>query len=149
MLKREITYTDFFTDEEVTETFYFNLTKQELKEMQFSQPGGFSAQVERAIETGNLPILFMEFKKLVLAAYGERGEDGKSFNKSPEIAEAFTRTAAYDQLFNELTEVPGALQEFLKGIMPKDVTAQIDFDAVTAEALAKLPAPTPPEAPNG
>lgn len=138
MLKREITYKDFFTDEEVTEVFYFNLTKSELKEMQFSVEGGFGALIERAMDQQSFPVLYIEFKKLILAAFGVRGEDGRSFNKSPEISEAFTKHPAYDALINELTEKEGAIRDFFVGIIPNEVIEGIDFDKIVEDAKERV-----------
>lgn len=151
MLKKEIKYTDF-DGESQTEIVEFNLTKTELQELQFGSVGGFASHIERAMETGNVPTLFIEFKKLILGAYGERSEDRKRFIKSPEIAEAFTQTMAYDALFDELMSNDGALLEFIKGIMPKDVIENIDIGAIQKEAAAKFGTGAelaPPEAPNG
>lgn len=137
MLKRTIKFTDFDGNEQ-EEVHYFNLTKAELKEMQFGQAGGFGAHIERAIESGDIPTLFMEFKTLILKAYGQRSEDGKRFVKSPQIAEEFTQTAAYDQLFNEITEEQGALIEFMKGIMPAEILDQVDITELFEEGGTAL-----------
>ena len=42
MLKRNITYEDF-DGNTVTEAFYFNLSKAELMEMEFTRAGGLGA----------------------------------------------------------------------------------------------------------
>ena len=49
MLKREITYTDFFTEEEVTEEFYFNLTEVEVIELNAQYPGGFEYFMKKLV----------------------------------------------------------------------------------------------------
>ena len=46
MLKKTITYTDF-NGKQRTETFYFNLTKAEVAEMEATVDGGFSTMLER------------------------------------------------------------------------------------------------------
>lgn len=143
MLKKTIKYTDF-DGEEQTEIVNFNLTKSELKELQFQTEGGFGSHIQRAVEKGDLTVLFVEFKRLILMAYGERSEDGKRFVKTPEMAEAFTQTAAYDALFTEITEVDGAVQKFLMGILPEDISSSLDFAAIEGQ-VAKMPPPPAPE----
>lgn len=151
MLKKEITYTDLFTDEKRTETFYFNLTKTELKEMQFGQEGGFTHAIERAMDNADERTLFIEFRKLILATYGVRGENGR-FIKGPEVAHEFTQTPAYDVLFSEITETPGALQKFITGVMPEEVMANINWADIEAQVDERYggstPAPNPPSTQN-
>lgn len=139
MLKRDITYEDF-NGEKVTETFYFNLTKTEIVELELAYEGGLEAGINRIIEAENLKDLVAEFQKIVLMAYGEKSPDGKRFIKNDEMREAFSQTAAYDALFMELATNDDAAATFIKGIIPQDLSRQL------AKVETTPPIPIPPSA---
>ena len=101
MLKKTIKYTDY-NGVERTEDFYFNITKAEAIEMEMTTTGGMSAMIEKIISTQDTPALFKLFKDIILKAYGEKSPDGKTFMKSEEISNAFSRTEAYSELLTEL-----------------------------------------------
>jgi hypothetical protein len=125
MLKRNITYTDF-NDQTVTETFYFNLSKAELVEMEMSIKGGLGEQIREMIRAEDSPKLIALFKRLVLEAYGVKSDDGKRFIKSEQLREEFTQTNAYSELFMELATNNEAAAIFLNGIIPKDVAVEVE-----------------------
>lgn len=137
MLKKEITFDDFNGDK-ATDTLYFNLTKSEIIEMEVGYDGGLDATIKRIIETNDRQALFKEFKKIILASYGEKSDDGKRFQKSDEIRKAFAQTAAYDALFVELATNADAAAAFMKGILPKDMAAEV---ARLENETPTLPAP--------
>jgi hypothetical protein len=120
MLKLPITYINF-DDEEVTETFWFNITKSEFIEFEVSYEGGFVQFMNKIIETQDRKKIIAEFKKLVLWAYGEKSADGKRFVKTPALAEEFSQTAAYDWLFIKLSTDDEYAAMFVNGIVPKDM----------------------------
>lgn len=125
MLKRDITYTDF-NDEKQTETFYFNLTKSELVEVEAGHKGGMDAFIKTIIHTEDNDALIKEFKRLILLSYGEKSADGKRFIKSDELREAFAQTAAFDELFIEIATDETKAVEFIKGIIPKDMSIEVE-----------------------
>jgi hypothetical protein len=139
MLKRNITY-ETFDGDEVTEPYYFNISKSELVELEVEFEGGFGAMLQRIVETNDRAGLVREFKKLILMAYGVKSDDGKRFVKSDELRDEFTQTAAYNSLFMELATNDGAAVEFVMGVLPKDMRAEI------GKEVAK--APSPPTAPT-
>lgn len=118
MYKKVLTYTDF-NDVERTETFFFNLTKAEVLEMELGTTGGLSAMIQGVIDAKDTPQLIRIFKDLVLRSYGEKSADGRRFIKTPEITEAFSQTEAYSEIFMELATNDAAATEFVKGITPK------------------------------
>lgn len=120
MLKRSISYEDF-NGEKVTEVFYFNLTKSELIELEASYQGGLGESLQRIIESNDNDKIVKEFKKLILASYGIKSDDGKRFIKNDQLREEFTQTAAYNELFVELATNDQAAVIFLAGILPKDM----------------------------
>ena len=125
MLKRDITYEDF-DGEKTTETFYFNLTKSEIVELEVAYDGGLQAALLRIVKTNDRKNLVAEFKKIILLSYGQKSEDGKRFIKSDELREGFSQTAAFDALFIELATNDDAAATFLKGIVPKEFSQEMD-----------------------
>ena len=122
MLKKTITYTDY-NGVERTEDFYFHFSKAELAEMEMGTAGGYAEMIKKIIAAQDAPTLIKIFKEIVLKAHGIKSDDGKRFMKSPEIAEAFSQTEAYSQLFMELATNSDAAAKFVNGIMPSDLGA--------------------------
>lgn len=118
MLKKTITFTDY-EGAERTETFYFNISKAEVTEMQYSTAGGYIAMLQKIVDTQDQPKLIEIFKDLILKAYGEKSPDGKRFIKSEELSTAFSQTEAYVELFMELSTSDQAAAEFVTGVFPK------------------------------
>lgn len=126
MLKRPITYEDF-NGQEQTETFYFNLTESELLEMEVEYEGGFTRLMMNVIEAEDEKRIFKEFQKLILMSYGQRSEDGKRFVKSEELMEEFKQHAAFNSLFMELGTQDKKAAEFLIGVLPAKMVAEMDM----------------------
>ena len=120
MFAKTITYTDF-NDVERTETFYFNLSKAEIAEMQLTTEGGLTEKLQKIIDSKDQAEIFKMFKYLILKAYGEKSLDGKRFIKNEELSEGFSQTAAFDEFFMELGTNSDAAQAFVNGIIPKDL----------------------------
>lgn len=118
MLKKTITYTDYDGNER-TEDFYFNLTKAEIAEMQYSELGGFDKVLKKIIDTKDSKRLASLFKEIILKSYGEKSPDGRRFVKSQELREAFSQTEAFSDLYMELASNDKAASEFVNGIMPQ------------------------------
>lgn len=117
MLSKEMTYVDY-NGVEKTETFYFNLTRAEIIEMEVTYPGGLAEEMERSMKSKDPVKLFKLFKELIGASYGEKSPDGRRFVKSPELSQAFFETPAYDQLYMQMTTDEKFAAEFVKGILP-------------------------------
>lgn len=120
MFKKEITFKDY-NDVERKESFYFNLTKAELTEMELSQQGGLGKTIEKVVETKEIPKIMEIFKNLIQKSYGVKSEDGRRFKKSDEITKEFTETEAYSILFMELATDSDAAAAFVNGIIPADM----------------------------
>jgi len=116
MLKKTVTYTDY-NGVERTEDFYFNLTKAEIMEMELTTSGGLAEMITKIVEAKDGPAIIKVFKDLVLKAYGEKSPDGRRFIKSVEIADAFSQTEAYSQIFMELATDADAAAAFVNGII--------------------------------
>lgn len=124
MLKKTITYIDY-NGTERTEDFYFNLSKAEIMEMELSINGGLAEMIKKIVSAQDSPAIIKIFKEIILKAYGEKSPDGKRFVKSEEIAESFSQTEAYSQLFMELATDADAASKFVNGIVPADVRQSI------------------------
>lgn len=122
MLKKTIKYSDYNGDKR-EESFYFNLSKAEVAEMDLSTPGGYTEMINQIIEAKDTTSLVKVFKELILKAYGERPLDSKYFIKIDEngrpLYNKFMQTEAYSELFMELSTNTESAIEFVNGIMPK------------------------------
>ena len=126
MLKKTVTYTDY-NGVERTESFYFNLTKAEIVEMELGVDGGWTARMQKIIDSKDGPTIMREFKKLIMMSYGEKSEDGKRFVKSKELSEKFIQTEAYNTIFMEIVTDSKAAAEFANGILPEDSKSRQDM----------------------
>lgn len=120
MLKKTVSYVDY-NGVERTEDFYFNLSKAEITEMELSVEGGFSKMLEDIVKSKDNMQIVKLFKDIVLKSYGEKSADGKRFVKSKELAEAFSQTEAYSEIFMELALNEDAAAAFVNGIMPANL----------------------------
>jgi len=127
MLKKEIKYTTF-DDEEVSDIFYFNISKAELVELQVDYVEGFDKAINRIVEAEDTQKLIKEFKSLVLFSYGEKSPDGKRFIKNDQLREEFAQSAAYSELFMQLATNANAASEFINSVIPKGLGEALDQD---------------------
>lgn len=121
MYVQKIKYMDY-NGMERNETFYFNFTKAEVVEMEYSVSGGLTAVLNQISETKDFPKLIAIFKDLILKAYGEKSPDGRRFIKSKELSDEFSQTEAYSELYIKLASDTDAALEFIRGIMPGDIS---------------------------
>lgn len=124
MLKKPITYTDY-NGVERTEDFYFNLSKAELMEMELGVTGGMTEMLNKIIAAKDAPSLMKTFKEMIMKSYGIKSDDGKRLIKSEEISTAFIQTEAYSVLFMELITDDKAAADFVNGIIPNEIQAEV------------------------
>lgn len=139
MYKRTVTYTDY-NDQEVTETFYFNLSKKDMTELLKTDPD-IADRLNANMKAGNGALVFSDISKLILLSYGIKGEDGKSFAKKINgvpLSETFGETAAYEQIFSDLVDNLDESAAFLLGIFPQDIAIKAKAQA-EAEMAAQNP----------
>lgn len=132
MLKKTITYTDY-DGVEREEDFYFNLTESELMVMELSEDGGLKKMMEKIVREKNRPKLIEIFQKMIKLSYGEKSPDGRRFIKNEAISEAFSQTPAYDKLFMELATNEDSAINFIRGVIPPEMSANTNKPAL-AEA---------------
>lgn len=137
MIKKTIAYTDYDGNER-EEDFYFNLTKAELTEMQLGTSGGLQKMIENIIKTKDIPRIIEIFKKIILASYGEKSNDGRRFMKSQEITENFTQTEAYSILYMELATDAEKAADFIAGVIPADLKKDFEEAQKTNPELKVL-----------
>ena len=134
MFAKKITYTDF-SGETRTEEFLFNMSKTDIVQWQYSVNGGIDELFKKVTNENDQVSLIQLVKDLIHRAYGEKSIDGKRFEKrrnGVDLADEFEQTAAYDILFMELVQNANAASDFINGIMPTDLVAQMN-------AAPKLP----------
>lgn len=127
MLTKEISYVDA-AGNAVKEELYFNLTKAEITEMEYSVKGGLSAMIETISTTKDIKVVIQIVKDIILRAYGEKYTDSKGimrFMKNDDIRDAFAATEAYSELFISFVKDPDALNAFIVAIMPLDMQKSI------------------------
>lgn len=122
MLQREITFVDF-DDNQVTETFYFNLSKAELVKMQLNVKGGMKTYLETIIKKEDEAAIIEAFDKILLASVGKK-VDGK-FIKTQEVINNFRFSGAYEVIFLQLLTDAKFSSEFVENVMPKGLIDQV------------------------
>jgi len=131
MLKEVIKYEDFDgTDRE--DTFWFNLTKAEILELEFQYNGDLSRRIKQLGEAEDGARVMELFKAIMAKAYGVRKEDG-GFDKSPGLFERFATTEAYSELIMSFLTDPNKMAHFVAGLVsgkkrltPEEVQVEID-----------------------
>lgn len=129
----ERTYTDFFGTER-KEKFYFNLTEAEVAELELTTEGGLQDRLQTIVDSKNQAEIVKQFKQIILLAYGEKSADGRYFDKSEEIANRYSHTQAYSDLFMELSTNAEKAAEFVNMIMPEKLR-----DASAAGNIVAMP----------
>ena len=127
MLKKTITYTDYDGNER-TETFYFNLSRSEIILLETTTPGGYTAMLQRIIDSKDNIELMHIFTELIKKSYGVKSDDGKRFIKNDQLADDFINSAAFDQMFTEFFTTENAAADFAKGIIPQDIIKNLPKD---------------------
>jgi len=137
MFSKRITWNDW-NGNEVSQTFYFHLTKTEMVKLNLKYRGGIVNCMNKALETNDEQQVLMIVDDVIRTAYGEKSEDGQHFEKAKGAkADSFAETGAYDVLFLELVSDPGKLSTFMTEIMPKDLADQV---TKAADNTVMLPA---------
>lgn len=130
MIKKTVTYKDL-NGKERTETFYFHYFESEIMDMEMSEEGGLAERIQRIIDAKDQASLLKVIKKFVIDAYGIKSDDGRRFNKSQEVKDAFVECPAYSKIYMELLTNDELAAEFVNKVVPEDMGAQL------AEIVAK------------
>jgi len=119
MFKKTVTYEDW-NGVERTEDFYFNLTRVELAELEYSSfPGeSMSDHITELMKSRDMGVVIKTIKQMLLISYGVKSPDGKRFVKNDDVRTAFEENPAFDILYMELATDADKAAEFVAGIMP-------------------------------
>lgn len=162
MLKQTVTFKNFDGVEE-TEDLYFHLSLPDLVDMEAEHEEGIGEYLEGVVKSGDNQQLMIVFKDLIRRAYGIRSEDGKRFERSPEISNNFMQTFAYEAFFSTLISSADSAGDFFNGILSTELLAALESEkkktgekaappvnknvfekkAATSESGAPLPPGTP------
>lgn len=123
MLKKTITFENW-NGESCEQTFFFNLTRTELAQLEYSHGGGLTEWIKKAVETRDGKVILATFEEIIKATYGEKSLDGMSFIKNDEIFSKFKGSPAYDILYMELVTDGEKAAQFILDCMPKDLRAE-------------------------
>lgn len=134
MFKITQTYEDF-NGVQRTDDLYFNFTEPQIRRFLEKEPAFTQKNLADIMETKDLLKMTDAIERLLVAAYGEKSDDGKSFIKNKEIQEKFEGSAAFAQLMDDLMYKGDekTVTEFLINIFPKKFA-----DSIKQE-LTKLP----------
>ena len=133
MIKKTVTYTNY-NDEEVTEDFFFNLTKAELVELELSEKDGLAETLQAIVKEEDGKQIVEYFKKIILMGYGEKSSDGRRFIKNEALREEFSQTEAFSELFIELATDAGAAATFINGLVPAKLVAEVEAQVAKEKA---------------
>jgi hypothetical protein len=125
MLKKTVTFEDL-DGNEVTEDFYFHLSKADIIEMEASEQGGMAQHLAAMIATNDNGQILSAVKLILERTVGRRSEDGRRFERSKEITEAFMQSDAYSVVFMDLVTDAAKAAEFFKGVIPAQAAAKLE-----------------------
>ena len=136
MFQTTVTYTDF-DGHERKETLYFNITEQQMRDLYQEDPDFSEKVLNSMIEGKDTGEMLRIMKKLILASYGEKSEDGKVHKKNKEIRENFECSAAFAQLMDDIMYKADEtfLKSFFTQIFPSKFSATINEQFGKAEQL--------------
>lgn len=123
MFKKTITYTDF-NDTEVTQDFYFHLSKAELLAMA-ADGNAIMERIQRIISANDGPAILNEFRGLIKEAAGVRSEDGSRFIKTDEAKSVLMDSPAFDELLMELATNADASAAFIRELIPEKMQKEM------------------------
>ena len=136
MLARKIKYTNL-NGEERERTFYFHFSKSEVMEMELSKEGGFEVFIQRIIDTRDQQELVRMFRDLIQKSYGIKSDDGEQFIKNEKVLNEFVQSEAYSELYMELATNTDAAIEFINGIFPQQIMAEVQNDPEYQKKIAE------------
>lgn len=157
---------DDLNENEVEQTFYFNFNKKEIAELlefgrilRFSPRPGVTylpleEQLEKLSTTTEVSGLtnrqnneqaYAIFENLLLDAYGVKGEDNVSFNKTDELRHYWSTHVAFPEMIFEFLQNPTLGGQFIENCLPKKMVAKAKAEMeaeskgqITGETLTEM-----------
>jgi hypothetical protein len=142
MLRKTIKFQDIDGVEQ-EEDFYFHLTKAELikLEISLSQSGGLTENLQSIAKSKDPKLILQTFEELIRSAYGIRTPSG-GFVKREEDWLEFKSSEAYSELFMELVTDGSYGAQFVAGIMPANMSNEVEQAVASLTETVELPQPT-------
>lgn len=142
MIKKTITYENF-AEEQVTETFLFNMSKGELTILQLAAIDQRTESLQDKLEKIGKSLQGQELAdvldELIMKTIGEKTTDGKGFVKNDQIRDNFKISGAWSELVHELCSDAEAMAEFVNGLMPKNLRNEVaNNDAVKTRTAQQV-----------
>ena len=101
MFKIKQNYTDF-DGRDREDTLYFNFTEPQLRQFLNDEPRFSEKNLAEIMATKDMNLMLDAIQTLLIAAYGEKTDDGRSFVKNDRIRERFEGSAAFAQLMDDI-----------------------------------------------
>ena len=139
MFKIKQKYEDF-DGHEREEELYFNFTEPQLRNFLDNNPSFSEKSLANLIATKDNLQMLEALQALIIAAYGEKSEDGKVFKKNKEITENFACSAAFAQLMDDIMYKGdvNTVKGFMINIFPAKFASTIAGEIAKAEANPEL-----------
>ena len=125
-------YTDYNGNER-EETFYFNLSKAELIDLEWRTPGGIENYMKHIMSMLDGQALADTFKMLIHKSYGVKDPECRRFIKNEQVLNNFVQTEAYSDLYVLLATDDKMAAEFVNGIFPKSAVDEAKRQREMAE----------------
>lgn len=131
MLKREIKFKTL-EGEPITKEYFFNLSIDEIADLQFSRGEGFAEHLQRIVRERDAGALLKAYREIIEKSVGVPDTDGISFLKRDprgySYGELFNGSNAYTVLFLELMgpeSADDAFTNFVKAVVPAELVDQM------------------------
>lgn len=125
MLKRQVTYTNPFTDEAVVEDVYFHINLAEATQLEMYEDLSGRLEAIGKLDANTAEgkrETYRAFEWLVQRAYGVRHPDGVNFLKTDEAQKQFMTSLAYSEILEWLLFSDAATDNssaFINGLFPE------------------------------
>lgn len=117
MISKKVTVEGFDGSED--RVYWFHLTKSEVVKWDAEFNGELKEFLAKTAESQSVPEVYAAITELLRRAVGERR--GNKFVKDADVTSDFEFSGAMDEVIEWLFSTPDATEEFLMGLLPKDV----------------------------
>lgn len=117
MISKKVTVEGFDGSED--RVYWFHLTKSEVVKWDAEFNGELKEFLAKTAESQSVPEVYAAITELLRRAVGERR--GNKFVKDADVTSDFEFGGAMDEVIEWLFSTPDATEEFLMGLLPKDV----------------------------
>lgn len=125
MISKKVTVEGFDGVED--RVYWFHLTKSEVVKWDAEFNGELKEFLAKTAESQSVPEVYAAIAELLRRAVGERR--GNKFVKDPDVTSDFEFGGAMDEVIEWLFSTPDAIDEFLLGLLPKDVVEKAKVEA--------------------